>query len=388
MDVLRGVSVLGILLVNIYSFAMPIDALYTPYTDPPPSTLDVWGYGLVSVFATGKFMSLFALLFGAGVAMMFDRRRQRSEPAAGLHYRRVGTLAALGFVHGVFIWYGDILLAYAMCGALLYPLLLLKDRTLRWVWAGAWGLALISTLGYGALMAWLVSMAPEGESTARIFENEVDLMRGGFLDIAKVRLIHWLAFLIMGPFVTLPWCLALMLTGVQAIRGGWVTGKRSTRDYKRLLVLGLLLGLPIAGLRTTLSLIEQEQVYLVFGLVLNVLDGLALSSAWMALVMLAVQAQWFGVLRRALGAVGRMALTNYIAQSLICTLLFYGYGLGWFGSFSRTQLLGVVLGVWLVQLLWSPWWLGRFERGPLEHAWRRLTYGPSERRARIGGESA
>lgn len=377
MDALRGVAVLGILLVNINSFALPIDETYSLAPDRQYGMVDTGVFALVSVLAAGKFMSLFSLLFGAGVALMIDRRWQRGEPAAGLHYKRIGTLAVMGFIHGVFIWYGDILLYYAVCGALLYPLLKVSLANLRWFCVGAWVLALVLSLGCGGLSAWAVAMAPEGENVSRIFDNEVELMRSGLLGVMKVRVVHWLVYLIVSPFMALPWIMALMITGVLAYRGGWITGERSTRDYRLLLGLGLLVGLPIAALRTAIVLMGSELLEYTVYFPLNMIDAIALGGAWLAILMLVVKAEFFAAARRILAAVGRMALTNYLAQSILCTLVFYGLGL--FGAFSRTELLGFVAVVWALQLVWSPIWLSRFERGPMETLWRRMIYGARPR---------
>lgn len=375
MDVLRGVAVLGILLININAFALPIDQTYSLSREGGDGPIDTWVFGLVSVLAAGKFMSLFSLLFGAGVAMMAQRRRQRGEPAAGQHYKRLAGLAVMGLFHGLLIWFGDILFYYAVCGAVLYPVLRLSNRNLLWLCIGAWVLALVLSTGCGALSAWGASIAPEGEQTAGFFENEVELMRGGLLDVMRVRAVHWLLFLVVSPFAILPWLMALMLTGVLAYRGGWITAERPTRDYTLLLLGGLVVGLPIAGARTWVGLMQKDMLEYALYFPLNMIDALAIGAAWLALVMIVVRRQWLSRLRRTLAAVGRMALTNYLAQSLICTTLFYGYGLGLFASLSRAELLGVVLGVWLVQLVWSRLWLSRFQRGPMEAAWRRLTYG-------------
>lgn len=374
LDVLRGVAVLGILLLNINSFALPLDAIETLYTTGYENAIDAVVFSVVSVLGQGKFMALFSLMFGAGVSMMVDRRLQRGEPAAGLHYRRMGVLAAIGFIHGVFIWYGDILLFYALAGSVLYPILKLSNRALIRFAIGAWALTLLSSLGLGLLLAMVDSTSTEGQNTSLIFHNEVELMRGGVLGIMKVRFVHWLVILLFAPFLILPWVLSLMLTGAAACRAGWVTGERSMRAYRILLIVGLAIGLPLAVLRTTLILTRADQAALSLGMFLNYAEAAAVGAAWLSLVMLIVKADLLAALRRRLAAVGQMALTNYLAQSVLCTMLFYGYGFGLFGSLSRSALLGVVAGVWLLQLLWSPWWLARNQRGPMEAIWRRLTY--------------
>ena len=371
---LRGVAVLGILLVNIYSFALPIDALFELTDEGYHNLVDAWVYALVSLFCGGKFMSMFALLFGAGVAIMVDRRRQAGEPVAALHYRRIALLAVIGLLHGLLIWYGDILLPYAICAAVLFPLLLLSGRTLVWVAATAWAIVALLAVAYGLFAMWGESMAPEGQSATRIFHNETELMRSGWWGVMKVRFVHWLVFMLIGPFITFPWVLALMITGVLAKRLGWIDGRRPRWDYIKLLIVALIVGLPIASARVVLNLWSDSGVWTALEIPMNVIDATALSIAWGSVVVLIVQAGVLPKLRRALVAVGRMALTNYLAQSVICTMLFYGYGFGLFGSLSRASLLLVVLGVWALQLLWSPWWLARHERGPLEAVWRRVTY--------------
>ncbi len=380
MDVLRGVAVLGILLVNINVFALPLEDADAPYGLGYRGPIDAVTFAGVGIAAQGKFMSLFALLFGAGVTLMVDRRRQRGEPTAGLHYRRIAALAGLGFIHGLFIWFGDILLPYALCGALLYPLLLLPPKWATRAALIAWAVALAGALLFGLLIFWLESFSTEAESAA-IFADEVELMRGGLLDVMEVRFVYWLVFMVLFPFLTLPWVTALMLTGAVALRGGWVTGQRPPADYRRLLAVGLAIGLPVAALRILVSFTADPAVAEALWMPLNLIDAAALAAAWLALVMLACRLEVLGRARRVLAAVGRMALTNYLAQSVLCTLLFYGYGLGLFASLSRTALLMVVLGVWTVQLLWSPWWLARRPRGPIEAAWRRVTYGRPVARA-------
>lgn len=374
MDMLRGVAVLGILLININSFALPLEATFELSDVGDRSAIDKAVFAIVSALGQGKFMAMFALLFGAGVALMVDRRRERGEPTAGLHYRRIGILAAIGFIHGVFIWHGDILLPYAVCAAVLYPLLLLRGQALVWVTVGAWALVLIVVFGFSALIAWSESMAGDTEASARLFENEVELMRGGVLSIMKVRFVHWLLFFVLGIFLMLPLALALMLTGALAKRTGWITGERENASYKRLLVACLLIGLPVAGLRVTLHMTWNTPWFIAFESVMSLIDAALLCFAWGAgLVLVAplLAKVWLG---RALIAVGRMALTNYLAQSILFTTLFYGYGLGLFAAFSRAELLAFVAVAWVLQLVWSPWWLSRHERGPMEALWRSVTY--------------
>jgi uncharacterized protein len=375
MDMLRGIAVLGILLLNIVLFALPFDAMVELSDVGNDGPSDVLVYAIMNALAAGKFMTMFALLFGAGVALMADKRLEANRPAAGLHYRRIGLLAGIGLFHGIAIWHGDILFAYAITAALLYPILLLRGKALLWACVAAWAAALLIALGFSALFALAESSAGASNTGSRIFQNEIELMRGGVLGILKVRFVHWLVLLIIGIFFMFPWMLALMMTGALAKRYGWITGQRSTRDYRFVLIAGLAVGLPIAMLRTAMHLWWDSPMTTALQMPMFMIDATALCCAWGSAVVLVapkLTERWLG---RAMIAVGRMALTNYLAQSVICTMLFYGYGLGLFAKLSRTELLGVVAGVWLLQLVWSPWWLKRFERGPIESLWRRVTYG-------------
>ena len=167
-----------------------------------------------------------------------------------------------------------------------------------------------------------------------------------------------------------------MLVGMALYRLGVVTGARSAAFYRRMAVLGLALGLPLSCWGASIMLrpgVEADQAMFPT-LLLNYVGSIGVFLGYVALVMLMVKGGWLTWLRRRLEAAGRMALTNYIMQSIICSLIFYGHGLGLFEQVSAPGQAGIVVAIWALQLAWSPWWLARFRFGPLEWIWRSATY--------------
>jgi uncharacterized protein len=167
-----------------------------------------------------------------------------------------------------------------------------------------------------------------------------------------------------------------MLIGMALYRWGILSAKRSMKFYTTMVVVGLLVGLPLIGVGVWQKSINgwDPVGHLFFDGNWNIVGALFVACAWIGLVMLVCKNQWFPFARKALAAVGRMALTNYIGQSLICTYLFYGHGLGWFGQVGRVQLLGIVAAIWIFQIIFSLVWLRFFRFGPLEWVWRSATY--------------
>jgi uncharacterized protein len=170
--------------------------------------------------------------------------------------------------------------------------------------------------------------------------------------------------------------LGLMLVGAGLMRLGVLTATRSYRFYVTMIVAGYGLGLPLSAMSAWSMVATDFDLVQLFkiGLQLDYAGGVLVALGHVALVMIVCKAGVLRLLTTALGAAGRMALTNYLTQSLICVFLFEGWGLGWFMECSRTQLVGVVVSVWILQLALSPVWLARFRFGPAEWLWRSLTY--------------
>lgn len=393
-DVLRGFALMGILLVNVGAFAMVGAAYLNPFVDGRLEGAELWAWCAVHLFAEAKFLTLFSVLFGAGIAMASDRMAARGLPAApGLHYRRHLWLLAIGLAHAHLIWMGDILVAYALCGMLLHPLRNLRPRQLLAL--GACMIAVVLPLwgGFGASLPYW----PEEERAVQeqewapsrdAMDAEIEAYRGGWLEQQPLRSEDALG---METVVFLTFFLwragGAMLVGMALYRWGVLSAARSTGFYKRMAAVGAGLGFPVIvlGMAYNVRAGFAMEASMFQGTLFNYVGSLGVAAAYLSLVMLAVRSGWMAGLRRRLAAAGRMALTNYVAQSVVCTLVFYGHGLGLFARLGRPEQLGVVAAVWILQLLWSPWWLARFRFGPLEWAWRTATYMKRQRlRAQAG----
>ena len=389
-DVLRGVALLGILLMNVQSFAMPQAAYFNPtaYGDLEGANLCVWVAG--RLLADQKFLTIFSMLFGAGIVLMAGRAEARGD-ARRVHYRRMGWLLLIGLLHAHLLWPGDVLFLYAVCGMLVYPLRRQPPGRLLALGAGLLAVASAYSVVSGASFPhW-----PEEERAAftaevwqpapAVIEEELAAWRGGWLDQQPVRSAGAFEF---ETFVLVTWGLwragGLMLIGMALFRYGVFGARRSPRFYAALVAAGLAVGLPLQAYGIVLDFARGWTVWSFFvGAQFVYWPSVALSLGYVGIVMLACRRAALRCLTRPLAAVGRTALTNYLLQTLLCTTLFYGHGLGWFGSVDRTGQIGVVAAVWAVQLAASPLWLRRFRFGPAEWAWRWLTYGvrpPLQRR--------
>ena len=382
LDVLRGFAVLGILIVNIRSFSTVSAAYLNPAVGDGLDGAGLWVWATTHLFADTKFISIFSLLFGAGMAMTADRMAKRGLPAVGLHYRRQLWLLVIGLAHAYLIWHGDVLVAYALCGFLLYPLRNVRPK--RQLILGACMVAVVLPLwlGVGLSVPWW----PEAERAAMEAEwapppaalaAETAAFRGGWLEQMPYRAGEAFGLQTVVFLTYFLWRAGgLMLVGMALYRLGVVTGRRSPAFYRWTALLGIGLGLPVvaAGIAYNVRTGFSAEHSMFQGTLFNYVGSFGVFLGYVALVMLAVQAGRLPGLQQRLAAVGRMALTNYISQSVLCTLFFYGHGLGIFGRVSALGQVGVVLAVWALQLAWSPWWLRRFRFGPLEWLWRTATY--------------
>lgn len=389
-DVLRGFALLGILVINIQYFAMPDMAYFNPsaYGDLQGGNFQVWLWS--RLLADQKFMTIFSMLFGAGIVLQAARAAARAD-ARRVHYRRMGWLALIGLLHAHLLWAGDILFLYAVCGMLVYPLrgrspgfLLLAGAALIFV-ASA-----ISLLGGATLPYWSAAERTEFVTTfwqpaQAAIDSDLAAYRGGWLEQFPARSTAAFAF---ETFFLLAWGLwragGLMLVGMALFKLDVFSAGRSRRFYGALAGAALTLGLATEIRGVTLDLRYGWDIWSFFqGEQFNYWASIAVSLGYVGLVMLAWQTAALRGAARALAAVGRMALTNYLLQTVICTTIFYGHGLGYYGSVERLGQIGVVFGVWALQLIASPLWLRRYRFGPAEWLWRALTYGarPAMRRA-------
>lgn len=382
-DVLRGFALLGILMMNIQSFGL-IGAKYmNPMAAGKIEGTSYWIWWFSHVFFDTKMMAIFSLLFGAGIVLMWERFHKTGRKFTGLHYRRTFWLIVFGLVHAHLLWMGDILFTYGVCGMLVYWLCGLKPK-----WLIPIGLIVVSVGSFNYLMgqAWISNMdeATKVEMmndswtpTQEAIDTEIEHYRGNWLEQSKHRIpgaILMQTFLL--PLLFLWRAGGLMLIGMGLYKLGVFSAERSTRFY----LIGAIIGL-VTGFATVIwGVVQNNQhdwsfEYSFFdGVQFNYWGSLLVSFGYICVVMLICKLNLLGWPRKSLAAVGQMALTNYLMQTLICTTIFYGHGLAMFQQMDRLQLLGVVLAVWVFQMIASPIWLKYFRFGPFEWLWRSLSY--------------
>lgn len=401
-DVLRGFSLLGILVMNIYAFAMPFPAYGNPFKGGGTSLLDFGTWWFTHLFFDMKFMTLFSMLFGAGLALMAERAEARGVRFGGTYYRRLLWLLMIGAVHAYLLWFGDILFAYAVCGAILYPLRRWRPRTLIAV-----GLILLCVtvpigLGFGFFVMPKMKAAAIEAIEAReagreltekqlgeiegwemfnpgpeALQEEIDAYRGGYLGQVVYRAPIVVMFQTMFMLFFGFWRIGgVMVIGMGLLKLGVLSARRSTRFYAWGTAIGFAVGLSATWLGARGMFDREFEVFYLNqgGFLPHYFGSLFLSFAYLSAVMLVFKSGILAGLKRRLAAVGRMALTNYLSQTLICTTLFYGWGFGLFDHLGRFQQMFVVVGVCIFQLIVSPIWLEWFRFGPAEWLWRSLTY--------------
>ncbi len=380
LDVLRGVALLGILVMNIQLFAMPSAAYFNPtvYGDLTGPNLFVWGVS--RMLADQKFMTIFSMLFGAGIVLMSGRA---GTGARRLHYRRMASLLVIGALHAHLLWPGDILFLYAVCGMLVYPLRHQPPRKLLVFGLLALAVASLMSIGSGlSLPSWPqvdrdALVEEMWQPTPEKIDAELAAYRGSWLDQQPVRSASAFAF---ETFLLVKWGLwragGLMLVGMALFKIGVFSAKRSPRFYAALVALAVAVGLPFQAYGIALDFEGGWAVWSFFvGLQFIYWPSIAVSLGYVGVVMLACRTPLLRRFTRPFAAVGRTALTNYLLQTVVCTTIFFGHGLGWYGSVDRVGQLAVVVTVWAAQLLASKLWLRWFRFGPAEWTWRALTYG-------------
>ena len=342
LDFVRGVAILGILLLNISAFGLPKAAYLNPAWYGAITPQDAWTWAFLDLIGQVKFLTLFALLFGAGLQMLLPRGRRWIQS-------RLTLLVLLGFIHGLLFWDGDILLAYGLVGLICWRLVRdapsVKSLFNTGVMLYLVGLGVLLLLGL--ISDSQTSRAWTPDASAILYEKYWKL-HGGVDAISNRADGVGNSLLALGA--QYGWQLAgMMLIGAALMRSGWLKGQFSLRHYRRtgfvLVAIGVTINLPAIALQWQLDCA-------------SLFYGFWPQLSRFKLVL-------------AIACVGRMALTNYLLQTLICTTLFYHLGL--FMHFDRLELLAFVIPVWLANILFSVIWLRYFRQGPVEWLWRQLT---------------
>jgi uncharacterized protein len=391
LDVLRGFALLGIALMNIEFFARPLQGMMLGFDDSLVGVDRSVGWA-IAAFVQGKFWTLFSLLFGMGFALMLERADAlRADPGFNRIYaRRLAVLLLIGLLHATLLWAGDILVPYALGG---FALLLMFRNTptaqmrvlglvfyfvplaLMWSAAGVFALTQFDPAA-GAEMAKEMGKAGT-EFEAAYAQADAVYRNGSYFEVVQQRVRDTLTQYSMLPMM-LPAIVGMFLLGASLLRDGVI---RDPVAHRRLFRGLLWLGGPVGALLAALAMRHMEHADMILPTIAlasattaMMLGSLLLCLAYLSAIVLLLHGPLPG-LERWLAPVGRMALSNYLLQSLVFSTLLFGYGFGLWGKVSRSAQVLLVLAFFVVQIALSRWWLARFRYGPMEWLWRAGTYG-------------
>lgn len=404
LDVMRGIVLFGILLMNINGFGLGFG-----YNDPSvqggDTGLNLYTWMMTNLFFEGTMRALFSLLFGVGMFIFLDRLTKKGAgiKAADVFFRRLMWLLVFGLIHGyLLLWLGEILYQYALMGFLVYSFRLMAPKKL--VITALLLFCIGTTWNYFdyAGQKKLVSQVEEANTqTAAGQELSKELkkaqeawegqqkerspeateafnegMRQGYFGAVAFLAPYNMAFDIENPYRTDVWdVLSIMLFGIALFKWGILTGEKPASQYWLMVVIGYAIGLAInyyemqTILDAKFSILSFKQANITY-----YWGRFFVSIGHIGLIMLFCKGPFLGWLKNGLAAVGKMALTNYLMHSVICMFIFTGVGFGLIGKLERYELLYVVLGIWIFQLILSPIWLRYFHYGPMEWLWRNLSY--------------
>ncbi|MCP3979309.1 MAG: DUF418 domain-containing protein [bacterium] len=389
LDVLRGFAIFGILLVNMRMFFAPL-YLDLSGTHWWPGPIDRAVHGAIVLLAQGKFYSLFSLLFGVGAAIQLQRATERGRPFARFFARRLGLLLLIGLIHAVGIWFGDILVMYALIGFVLLAFRNRSNRTLA-VWTVILLCLPVLIIGGFTGLIEIGRMFPE--SAAEIEQSFVESAAAAAEALTRARetyasgshgeiLTERLSQL--GTIYSFSWIFSPNILAMFLI--GFNLGRRRTFDrldehaatirraLPLLLIVGLATGAAVLAIMNTLPPMTLAPLTIVQTLATSV-SALCLCFFYVGSIALLRRGEAWRRRLQPLAAVGRMALTNYLMHSLVFTTLANSYGFGLYGRISPSVGLGMTVAMYLIQIPLSAWWLSRFRYGPAEWLWRSLTYG-------------
>ncbi|MVM35902.1 DUF418 domain-containing protein [Spirosoma sp. HMF4905] len=418
-DILRGVALLGILLMNIPGFAMPDN--FDEVFRNDPTTINFWLNAGITILFEGKMRAMFSLIFGVGILLFMARKEKAAtgrvpagNRAIGLFFRRMGWLVLFGLLDShVLLWFGDILYFYGVVGMIAFWFRNLKPSLL------ALGVPLVAIIGFVLMtlffqnirdkrLAYLAVQTAQQQGRTltatqqqaikdwqaaanEFFPNKVQaaehtrLMKSNNYFVVASRYRQEVWDLQTKHLPLMIWdSLALMLLGMALYKWGFVTGQWSRRRYWQTLLIGYGLGLSLVTYsfyfgyqhfptsEAFLAYLEEHPIQ--WTRLIYPFQRMLLVMAHASLIILLIKSKVVQGLLNRIGAVGQMAFTNYVMHTLICTFVFFGYGLNQYGEWQFYQLYFLVAAIWLLQLIVSPIWLRYFQYGPLEWVWRSLTY--------------
>lgn len=371
LDMLRGFSLLGIFIANMLFFHTPyiyIDP-FSWYTTPSDQETFRW----ILIFVQGSFYPIFAILFGYGINMQYEKAERTGNPFAPILAKRLSILLLFGLIHALLIWAGDILVSYAVMG---FALLLLVRLPTKWLAPLAVLLYTVPMGGFILLLKFIEKVDPSTSTEVYVDIHQIELSisayaHGSFSDIFTQRLMDWMLIglgngLLLGAFMILP------LISIGAVLSKWKLIERAGELKGQLAIAALVFiptGIWMKALPFTQGPTASNQ------LLQETFGGVILAFGYIALFLLLSRLPLFITIFRPVANVGRMSLTTYITQSIVATFIFYNYGLGLYGKVDLATGTWMAVGIFVIQVILAELWFLKFNMGPLEAVWRRLTYG-------------
>lgn len=368
-DLMRGFSLFGILIINMLAFHSPFS-----YIDPYKwfnGNLNEGMYLVIDIFIQASFYPLFAMLFGYGLAMQFMRAEAKQRPFMPVAVKRLAVLLLFGIIHAFLIWYGDILITYAIMGFLLIGMIRLPSS---WLMSFA---AIIYAVPH-VLLLGIMFIAAAADPNIYVGYMEIEssiqsYQSGSFAEIFSQRLADWtysnnfLNYIILTATI-----LPFLMVGAAA--GKWRLIER-TQEKRKLWLFLAIVPLSIGLLLKSAPFLFEPNYAFVY--LQDIFGGPLVAIGYAAIIALLAQKNSMQKLLSPLAKVGRMSLTIYITQSILATLIFYSYGFGLYGQVDLLTGTLIAIGIFVVQLIFAELWFEKFSRGPLETVWRKWTYGKS-----------
>jgi len=420
-DILRGVALLGILLMNIPVFSMP--QRYSEAFRVDPENINFWVRAFINVVFEGKMRALFSMIFGAGILLFTTKKEAAGKSTTALYYRRMGWLVVFGLADAhLLLWEGDILYSYGVIGMIAFLFRNVKPKFL------ALGIPIVAIIDFVASTVFYQDIrqkrleyvkvkseikAGQPQTVAQrkaladwrqvekdFIPNKQDIventkkMKSEYSIVAKkIRKTSWewqTKYQIFGIWDPL----ALMLLGIALYKWGFFNNQWSGKQYKLVMFIGYGIGLPLVLYDFYVGFVDHpnleasfrhmEKHPIVWTNLIYPFQRILLVMAHASLVILIIRSGAAKAFLSRLAAVGQMALTNYVMHTIICTLFFFGYGLNYFAELEFYQIFYLVFVIWILQLILSPIWLRYFHFGPLEWLWRSLTYWKIQPMKRVG----
>jgi uncharacterized protein len=390
LDIVRGVAVMGILAMNIVGFAMPFPAYFNPLAYGTDSTIDIAVYAFNFVLIDGKMRGLFTFLFGASMLLIVERAEAKGASPASLIFRRQLWLLVFGMIHFYLIWFGDILVSYALIGMVAW---FFRGKSVQALVAMGIAFVVLQLLVNGGFAAqthalsdavaapnpsadvlkeWRQLNSEFGLATPHELRENLALYLGPWVGIVRAQVTEHLGDPFFYSLVLGPETLAYMLFGMAALKSGFITGVWEDRRYELVALVGFAIAITAYAVIVVLLFADGFTIpgVITYSMTATIPFRPVMVLAYAALIILLTRSGGWLVDR--IAAAGRAAFTNYLGTSVVMTGIFYGWGLGLYGSLGRDELWLVVIVMWVVMLAWSKPWLDRFAYGPFEWLWRSL----------------